>query len=56
MKLTEINKDHQKLEFLVNQLAKYQEEFEDLGGYKMQSEVAKILPKLGFSDSDAKAS
>ena len=53
MKLIESNIDSQELELLVNQLAKYQAKFEDLGGYKMQSEVEKILPKLGFSNDDA---
>ena len=53
MKLLESNKDSEKLDNLVNKLAKYQEKFEDLGGYQMQSEVEKILPKLGFSQEDA---
>ena len=42
-----------ELEIFVNQLAKYQAKFEALGGYKMQSDVEKILPKLGFSIDDA---
>ena len=53
MKSLEVNKDSQKLDYLVNQLAKYQSQFEALGGYKMQAEVEKILPKLGFSLDDA---
>ncbi len=53
MKLLDINKHSDELEKLVNQLAKYQSKFEALGGYKMQSDVEKILPKLGFSIQDA---
>ena len=53
MKLIEMNKDAKTLDLLVNQLAKYQGKFEALGGYKMQSEVEKMLPKLGFSNEDA---
>ncbi len=53
MKSLDINKNSDELETLVNQLAKYQAKFEALGGYKMQSDVEKILPKLGFSIEDA---
>ena len=53
MKSLDINKDSKELNFLVTKLAKYQEEFEALGGYKMQAEVEKILPKLGFSVDQA---
>jgi len=53
LKSLEINNPSDELEKLVNQLAKYQAKFEALGGYKMQSEVEKILPKLGFSLKDA---
>ena len=53
MKSLEVNKESEELEFLVNQLAKYQAKFELLGGYKMQTEVEKILPKLGFSLEEA---
>jgi len=53
MKLLDIKKNSDELEKLVNQLAKYQAKFEALGGYKMQSDVEKILPKLGFSIEDA---
>ncbi len=53
MKFLETNKDSEKLVHLVNQLAKFQEKFEVLGGYQMQAEVEKILPKLGFSQDDA---
>ena len=53
MKLLDIKKDSLELEKLVNKLSKYQAKFEALGGYKMQSEVEKILPKLGFSFEDA---
>ncbi len=49
----DIKKNSDELEILVNQLAKYQAKFEALGGYKMQSDVEKILPKLGFSIEDA---
>ena len=53
MKFLETSKDSEKLVYLVNQLAKFQEKFEVLGGYQMQAEVEKILPKLGFSQDDA---
>ncbi len=53
MKLLDIKKNSDELEIFVNQLAKYQAKFEALGGYKMQSDVEKILPKLGFSKEDA---
>ncbi len=53
MKSLDINKHSYELEKLVNQLAKYQAKFEALGGYKMQSEVDKMLPKLGISLEDA---
>ncbi len=53
MKLLDIKKNSDELEIFVNQLAKYQAKFEALGGYKMQSDVEKILPKLGFSTEDA---
>jgi len=53
MKSLDIKKNTDELEIFVNQLAKYQAKFEALGGYKMQSDVEKILPKLGFSIEDA---
>jgi len=53
MKSLDIKKNSDELEIFVNQLAKYQAKFEALGGYKMQSNVEKILPKLGFSIEDA---
>ena len=53
MKSLDIKKNSDELEIFVNQLAKYQAKFEALGGYKMQSDVEKILPKLGFSIDDA---
>ena len=53
MKLLEASKNSEKLDQLVNQLAIFQEKFEALGGYQMQAEVDKILPKLGFSQEDA---
>tara|TARA_Y100001970_G_C14208319_1_gene845380 strand:+ start:456 stop:2078 length:1623 start_codon:yes stop_codon:yes gene_type:complete len=53
MKLLEASKDTKILDQLVKQLATYQEKFESLGGYQMQSEVEKIMPKLGFSQADA---
>ena len=53
MKSLDIKKHLVELEKLVNTLAKYQAKFEALGGYKMQSDVEKILPKLGFSIEDA---
>ncbi len=53
MKSLDIKKNSDELEIFVNQLAQYQAKFEALGGYKMQSDVEKILPKLGFSIEDA---
>ncbi len=53
MKLIEVSTDSGNLDLLVNQLAIFQEKFEALGGYQMQAEVEKILPKLGFSLKDA---
>ncbi len=53
MKSLDIKKNSDELEIFVNKLAKYQAQFEALGGYKMQSDVEKILPKLGFSIEDA---
>ncbi len=53
MKSLDIKKNSDELEIFVNELAKYQAKFEALGGYKMQSDVEKILPKLGFSIEDA---
>ncbi len=53
MKTLEVTNDSRELESLVHELAKYQGKYESLGGYKMQSEVEKILPKLGFSHEDA---
>jgi len=53
MKSLDVKKNTNELEKLVNKLAKYQTKFEALGGYKMQSDVEKILPKLGFSIEDA---
>ncbi len=53
MQLLEASKDSEEFEILVNQLALYQEKFEALGGYTMQAEVEKILPKLGFSEEDS---
>ena len=53
MRSLDAKKDPKKLECLVSELAKYQAKFEALGGYKMQAEVKKILPKLGFSEEDA---
>ncbi len=49
IKLLESTKDIQKIEILVHELAIFQEKFEILGGYKVQSEIDKLLPKLGFS-------
>jgi len=53
LKSLDIKKHPEELETSVNQLAKYQAKFESLGGYKMQSDVEKILPQLGFSIEDA---
>ena len=54
-KMKSLEPDHNsgKLQLLAYQLAKSQEKFEALGGYKMHSEVEKILPKLGFFNEQA---
>ena len=41
------------LDSLINKIAFLQREFEALGGYQIESEVDKILPKLGFSTDEA---
>ncbi len=53
LKSLDIKRNSDELEIFVNQLAKYQAKFEALGGYKIKSDVEKILPKLGFSMEDA---
>ncbi len=53
MKVLEMTDNSKSLDCLVNQLASNQEKFESLGGYQMQAEVEKILPKLGFTQDDA---
>ena len=53
MKSLDVIKNAEEFELFVNQLTKYQEKFESLGGYNFQSKVEKILPKLGFSTDDA---
>ena len=53
LKSLDIKKHTEELQRSVNQLAIYQAKFESLGGDKMQSDVEKILPKLGFSNEDA---
>ena len=53
MKSLEVKKNRSELDFLVNKLANYQSKFEALGGYQMQAEVERIIPKLGFSVEDA---
>jgi len=53
MKSLDMKNHSNEFEILVNQLSTYQAKYEALGGYKMQSDVEKILPKLGFSIEDA---
>ena len=53
MKSLDSARESKELEKMVHQMAIYQEKFETFGGYKMQAEVDKILPKLGFSLGDA---
>ena len=53
MKSLDIKIHSDEFEILLNELAQYQAKFEALGGYRMQSDVEKILPKLGFSIEDA---
>jgi len=53
MKSLDIKENSDEFEILVNELAKYQAKFEAFGGYEMQSDVEKILPKLGFSIEEA---
>ena len=52
IKMKSTNNTNQ-LEQLVDQLGIYQRKFEALGGYQINSEVEKILPKLGFITKDA---
>ena len=47
------SRDAKNLNALVNQVGRYQREFEDLGGYQIQAKVDKILPVLGFSRDEA---
>ncbi len=42
-----------QLNSLIRDLDVNQRKFESLGGYKIQSQIEKILPKLGFSSADA---
>ncbi len=42
-----------QLNSLIRDLDFNQRKFESLGGYKIQSQIEKILPKLGFSSADA---
>ena len=53
MKYLDVNRDKKKLELLVSQLSIYQGKYEALGGYKIQAQVEKILPQLGFLPEDA---
>ncbi|WMJ74921.1 ABC-F family ATP-binding cassette domain-containing protein [Cytophagaceae bacterium ABcell3] len=50
--LLEMEKDYK--DELVEKLAKYQEEFEALDGYTIQSKAEEILEGLGFSTNDLK--
>ena len=53
MKLLQINKQKDNLNFLINKYDLYQRKYESLGGYKIKAEIEKLLPKLGFSSLDA---
>ena len=44
-----------QMQSLINMQGKYQMQFEALGGYQMDAEIDKILPKLGFSQNDAES-
>ena len=48
LKLLNNSSETDKLNSLIKELDINQRKFESLGGYKMQSEIEKILPKLGF--------
>jgi len=50
MKFTQDSSD---LNILIKRHSTYERQFESLGGYKMNAEIEKILPKLGFSLQDA---
>ncbi len=45
--------DNEQLNSLIYDLDINQRKFESLGGYKIQAEIEKILPKLGFTDEDS---
>ena len=53
LKLLDDSANSNKLDFLIRELDLNQRKFESLGGYNMQAEVEKILPKLGFSSEDS---
>ena len=53
MKLLENIENQERLNNLIHKLDTFQRKFEALGGYQLKSKVEKILPKLGFSASDA---
>ena len=53
LKLLDYSDNSNQLNLLIKELDSKQRAFESLGGYKMQAEVEKILPKLGFSSEDS---
>ena len=53
MKLLGDSQHSDNLNSLIKELDFNQRKFESLGGYRTQSEIEKILPKLGFTDEDA---
>ena len=50
---TNAPKDKENYDFLINQIGLYQRKFETLGGYQIDTEIEKILPRLGFTINDA---
>ena len=52
LKLLNNSGETDNLNSLIKELDINQRKFESLGGYKMQSEIEKILPKLGFSSEE----
>ena len=53
LKIFANSQNSNQLNSLIKDLDFNQRKFESLGGYKMQSQIEKILPKLGFSSEDA---
>ncbi|WP_218082785.1 ABC transporter ATP-binding protein [Anthocerotibacter panamensis] len=56
--LAEVHRDleaasPEQLDHLLNRMGRLQGEFEDLGGYGLETRIDKILPEMGFAPDDA---